>query len=113
MAAGRSVELRWREWTRGATFEPFTRRDSGGHVTFANRMRCGGRFLDRCWPVCRPFRRNRLARKRRFWAHHTNPLSNAIDQSARLADSRRWLCGNPLFTWALNFEQAKRGSARY
>ena len=93
-----------------ARFEPFVERDDNGQVTFRNRMRTGGTFLDRCWPVFRGV-------PRRHRRTHTVPsakhmrLSRAIVRASNIAAARRWLPENPLFVHVMNVEDAMRGRA--
>jgi hypothetical protein len=98
---------RKRQWPQWDFFEQFVERD-GERVQFANWLRTGGRFRDRCWPV--------FARDRRFakrpWAR--SRLGNfrdyrdgkMIDRNAHLLKVRRRLPCNPLYAHVMKVEDA-------
>jgi hypothetical protein len=78
-------------------------------VCFANRSGGGQRFLDRCYPVCRPWRRKPLSLRRiRPGTLHGANATDAIARRFSLAAKRRWLPGNPLDTYQMAVEDAKR-----
>lgn len=101
----------FRDDTLGAQFEQFVIRDEDGQVHFANRLwhRSGPRFLDRCWPVCRPWHRKPLPPRRRLpWTLHGAKAPSVIMWRYLLASRRRWLPGNPLEVHQMAVEDAKR-----
>ena len=91
-----------------AWFEPFVDRDSKGRLIFQNRMRTGGTFLDRCWPVFRPVRRRQ--RRTHFGPSARHMLwSRAIVRASNIAAARRWIPENPLFAHVMLVEDAIHG----
>jgi hypothetical protein len=90
-----------------AEFEEFVRHDQTG-VRFANRMRTGGRFVDRVWPVF--WRTRRRAERRRPSDIMATPCWQKVNRStiksSQVCTARRWLPCNPLFAHAMRVEDA-------
>jgi len=107
---GRHIPKTFRDDTLGAQFEPFVSRDLNCRICFACRPWLREpRFLDRCYPVCRPWRRGRLPLARpRPWTLHGANAPDAVRRKFDLAAKRRWLPENPLERYQMAIEDAKR-----
>lgn len=101
--------LRWFYKTEAATFDEFVMR-YGGVVQFGNRLKQGGRFRDRCWPVLAPTKRRRRAKLRSHMSFMRK--SRQIKRSADIAAAKRWLCCNPLFVHVMFVEDTRRERMR-
>ena len=92
-----------------AKLDPFIEWDTDGRVRFANRLRAGGRFADRVWPVFRnaPRVKRKRLRKSLDTSVVVRKASAAITKAAALSETRRWIPMNPLQAYAMRAEDAR------
>lgn len=77
-------------------------------MRFANRLRAGGRFADRVWPVSRNTPRVKRKRLRPLdTSVIVRKASAAIAKAAALSEARRWIPMNPLQAYAMRVEDAR------